>query len=198
MTALSACGAPQSPKQEPIETEQLVVPPDETVPADDADSGQEGGNVSTEEWPPAPGTPGGLPDDRTPISDAPFTPQSPQGAAQVLQVYALALEAKDFSKAYAIWRNGGKDSGMSGTQFAKTWGKYRNLHGLVGAPSKPEGAAGLSADVLVPLQIYGTQADSGERFNLIGRVTLRKTTVDGSTPKQITWRIVKTDLQPRM
>ena len=198
MIALSACGAPQSPKQEPVVTEELVVPPDETVPADDAGSGEEGGNASTAEWPPAPGTPGGLPDDRTPISEAPFAPQSLKGAAQVLQVYALALEAKDFPKAYAIWGNGGKDSGVSAAEFAKTWGKCRNLHGLVGAPSKPDGAAGSSADVQVPLQIYGTQADSGERFNLIGRVTLRKRTVDGSTPKQITWRIVKTDLQPRM
>ncbi len=35
--------------------------------------------------PPAPGEPGALPDDRTPVSEARFTAESAQGAANVLQ-----------------------------------------------------------------------------------------------------------------
>ena len=39
-----------------------------------------------------PGSPGALPDDRTPVSEAPFTPESAQGAAQVVQTYFALLE----------------------------------------------------------------------------------------------------------
>src|ERR1700752_4397879 len=61
--------------------------------------------------PPAPGSPGGLPDDRTPVSEAPFTPESAQGAADVVQTYFAHLGAKAYAQAWALWRDGGKASG---------------------------------------------------------------------------------------
>lgn len=197
LIALSACdGAQQSNKTE-VATEELFVPPDEAVPEDPVGAGNDISDVTAGEWPPVPGIAGGLPDDRTPISEAPFTPHSPQGAGQVLQRYALALEAKDYGEAYAAWGNGGKDSGMNASEFAKSWAKYRTIHGLVGAPSKTEGAAG-SVDVKVPLQMYGALAGSGERFNLIGSVTLRRVAADGTTPSRTAWHITKSDLRPQL
>ena len=35
--------------------------------------------------PPAPGEPGGLPGERTGVSEAPFTPESPQGGGNLVQ-----------------------------------------------------------------------------------------------------------------
>lgn len=42
--------------------------------------------------PPAPGEPGGLPDDRTPVSEGKIDPKSAQGAGQVLQSYFALAE----------------------------------------------------------------------------------------------------------
>ena len=66
--------------------------------------------------PPEPGTPGGLPDDRTPLSEAPFTPDSAQGAANVVQTYYALLEAGKYGQAYRLWQPGA--AGMSAPDFA--------------------------------------------------------------------------------
>src|SRR3546814_4919783 len=58
--------------------------------------------------PPAPGEPGGLPDDRTPVSEAPFTPESAQGAASVVETYYALLEQGEYRKAWQLWSEGGK------------------------------------------------------------------------------------------
>src|SRR3546814_7057522 len=49
--------------------------------------------------PPAPGERGGLADDKTPVSEAPFTETSAQGAANVVQIYYALLEAKKYEPA---------------------------------------------------------------------------------------------------
>src|SRR5689334_20691642 len=53
--------------------------------------------------PPDPGQPGGLPDDRTPISEAPFTPTSAQGAANVVQIYYALLGQHRYEEAWKFW-----------------------------------------------------------------------------------------------
>src|SRR4030095_2850307 len=53
--------------------------------------------------PPAPGEPGGLPDDRTPISEGPIAPKSAQGAGQVLQTYFALLESGRSAEADKLW-----------------------------------------------------------------------------------------------
>src|SRR4051794_5257122 len=58
--------------------------------------------------PPAPGTPGGLPDDRTPVSEAPFTPDSAQGAANVVQTYYALIGEGNYARARSLWADGGK------------------------------------------------------------------------------------------
>ncbi|WP_340644242.1 hypothetical protein, partial [Phenylobacterium sp.] len=73
---------------------------------------------------PAPGTPAGLADDRTPISEAPFTPQSAQGAADVVQVYFALIGEKKYAQAWALWGDGGKASGMSQADFVASFDKY--------------------------------------------------------------------------
>lgn len=145
---------------------------------------------------PAPGEPGGLPDDRTPVSEAPFTPESAQGAANVVQTYYALIEAGKYGEAWKLWSDGGGASGMSAAEFAASFDKYGEYHANIGAPGRIEGAAG-SLYVEVPVQVYG-RLKSGVEFNMLGPVTLRRVNdVPGSTAEQRRWHIARTDIQPR-
>lgn len=144
--------------------------------------------------PPAPGEPGGLPDDRTPVSEAPFTPTSAQGAANVVQIYYASLGAKDYPAAWKLWNNGGAASGMSADAFAKSFDQYDSYNANIGAPGQIEGAAG-SLYVEVPVQVYGRRKD-GREVHMLGSATLRRANdVPGSTAEQRSWRIEKITLQ---
>lgn len=145
--------------------------------------------------PRAPGSPGALPDDRTPISEAPFTPRSAQGAADVLQVYFALIGEKKYAQAWALWGRGGEASGLSRDAFAASFDKYHQYNGLVGAPGRIEGAAG-SLYVEVPVQVYG-RLKTGEEVHMYGPMRLRRVNdVPGSTPEQRLWRIDDSGVRP--
>lgn len=136
--------------------------------------------------PPDPGEPGGLPDDRTPLSEAPFAPESAQGAANVLQTYYALIEQGRYEEAYEF-RSPSPD-GPTEAEFAASFDEYAEYHAHIGAPSDMEGAAG-SVYVEVPVQIYG-RMKNGKPFSSAGTVTLRRSNeVPGSTPEQRSWRI---------
>ncbi|WP_312160858.1 MliC family protein [Phenylobacterium sp.] len=145
--------------------------------------------------PPPPGTPGGLPDDRTPVSEAPFTPQSAQGAANVVQTYYALIGEKKYAEAWNLWSDGGKASGVTRQAFTASFDKYASYNAQIGAPGDVEGAAG-SLFVSVPVVIYG-QMKTGAPVNLKGDVRLRRVNdVPGSTDEQRKWRIAETALKP--
>ena len=147
--------------------------------------------------PPAPGEPGGLDDDRTPISEAPFTAQSAQGAANVVQTYYALLEAGKYREAWVLWRGRGEASGMSAQAFAGSFGRYSEYHANVGAPGRIDAGAG-QRYVTVPVQAYGRLKQGNRPFNLLGSVTLRRAgDVDGAIAEQRSWRIERADLKPR-
>ncbi len=135
--------------------------------------------------PPAPGTPGGLPDDRTPVSEAPFTPDSAQGAANVVQTYYALLgsgKAEDAAK-------------LRGDGLVFDLRPYAEYHAQVGGPGEIEGAAG-SLYVEVPVVVYG-RLERGAELHQSGKVTLRRVNgVPGATPAQLRWRIATIDLKP--
>jgi hypothetical protein len=138
--------------------------------------------------PRAPGTPGGLPDDRAPVSEAPFDKTSAQGAAQVVQTYFALIEAGKYRQAWALWSDGGKASGKAADAFAGSFDTYAEYHAQIGAPGRIEGAAG-SVYVDVPVVTYG-RLKSGAAFNRKGKVTLRRCNdVPGCTAEQREWRI---------
>ena len=146
--------------------------------------------------PPAPGEPGGLDNDTTPVSEAPFTPDSAQGAANVVQTYQGLLEAGRYGEAWRLWADDGRASGMSEADFAASFRRYREYHARVGAPGEIEGAAG-SLYVEVPVQVYGRLGD-GRPFNMLGPMTLRRVNdVPGSTPAQRRWHIAESGIRPR-
>lgn len=143
-----------------------------------------------------PGEPGGLPDDRTPISEGPIDPKSAQGAGQVLQLFGGLLEQRKFADARKLWSDQGRARGQSEAEFIAAYDRYAEIHSEVGAPGTMEGAAG-SAYVEVPFRLYGRLQD-GKPFNQVGTVTLRRANdVPGSSEEQRSWRIYRTDLQPR-
>ena len=193
---LSACGTSSSPDMvnDRGEREQP------------AEATAETGNMATPDTrpaadlpaliPPAPGEPGGLDDDRTPVAEGPIAPDSAQGAAQVMQRWGAFLEAGRYQQARQLWGDGGKASGMSAQQYRDAYAKYSEIHVLVGKPGDTEGAAG-SIYVTVPVQMYGRMADTGKPFNLRGPVTLRRVNgVEGATPAQLRWHLTESDLKP--
>jgi hypothetical protein len=126
------------------------------------------------------------------VSEAPFTPDSAQGAAQVVQTYYALLEARKYVEAHKLW---GPGSDLADATFADQFTRYREYHAEIGAPGEIEGAAG-SLYVEVPVRTYGVTT-AGERFEVPGAVTLRRVNnVDGSTPEQRRWHIAKIDLPP--
>ena len=190
LAGLAACNKPASQEAADADGNVTMVDPGETVPEPDANM-----SAATRLVPPAPGEPGGLPDDRTPVSEAKFTPDSPQGAASVVERYAAALEQGKLQDAFAFWGENGKATGMTPGKFFEAFGKYSEIHAQIGAPGKPEGAAG-SSFVEVPLQLYGRLKDGGT-FNLIGPVTLRRVNnVPGASADQLQWHIARSDLKP--
>jgi membrane-bound inhibitor of C-type lysozyme len=135
--------------------------------------------------PPAPGTPGGLPDDRTPVSEAPFAPNSAQGAANVVQTYFALLEQGKAGEAAKL-RVDGRPEDLS---------PYASYHAQVGAPGRSEGAAG-SLYIEVPVVIYGRLKSGGE-LHRSGKAVLRRANdVPGSTTDERRWRIYRLDLSP--
>jgi hypothetical protein len=139
--------------------------------------------------PPEPGTPGGLPDDRTPLEEGTIDPDSGQGAAQVVQGYYGLLEEKRFEDAQDLWNPTGAIGQQDDAHFAARFRGFSEIHANIGAPSEPEGAAG-SLYVGVPVQIYGRLAANGKPWYALRQVILRRVNdVPGSTAEQRRWHI---------
>lgn len=145
--------------------------------------------------PPAPGQPGGLDDDRTPVNEAPFTEESAQGAANVVQTYYALIEAGKYGQAWRLWEPGA--AGMRPQAFAASFARYSEYHANIGAPGRIDAGAG-QRYVTVPVQVYGRLRQGGRPFNMRGSVTLHRAgDIDGATAEQRRWRIRSTDLNPR-
>ncbi|MDB5437737.1 MAG: hypothetical protein JWM33_164 [Caulobacteraceae bacterium] len=134
-------------------------------------------------------------EDRTPVSEAPFTATSAQGAADVVQTYFALVEEKRFGQAWRLWSDGGQAAAPSAQDFSARFAGYADYHALIDAPGQIEGAAG-SLYVEVPITVYGKRTSGGD-FKQTGTVTLRRVNdVPGSTAEQRLWRIAKIDLAP--
>ncbi|WP_420143883.1 hypothetical protein [Sphingobium sp.] len=139
--------------------------------------------------PPAPGTPGGLPVDPEPIVEGSITPDSPQGAAQVVQGYYGLLEEKRFVDAQDLWAPEGAIGSQDDAHFAARFRGFSEIHANIGAPSDAEGAAG-SSYVTVPVQVYGRIAANGKPWHVLRQVVLRRVNdVPGSSAEDRRWHI---------
>jgi hypothetical protein len=134
-------------------------------------------------WPPAPGTAGGLPDDRRPVAEGNRDMMGAQGAGSALETYAVNVEGKHWTRAHQQW-----GSDVAAIAFEKRWRDASEVHAMIGRPGDAEGGAG-SIYSEVPVQFYGVRLD-GSRFNSIGKAQMRRVNgVDGATPRQLSWHI---------
>lgn len=135
--------------------------------------------------PPEPGTPGGLPDDKTPLPEprGAIDPKSPEAAGQVVQHYGALIEQKRFAEAEKLWNDASAAKQASGE--LKT---YSEAHLQIGKPTDMEGAAG-SSYITVPIVLYGKLVSDASRHRS-GSVILRRVNdVPGSTEAQRRWHI---------
>ena len=164
-----ACAACSKPAQQPLANQESEAPAPSPGPV----------------TPPAPGTPGGLPDDRTPLEEpsGAIDPKSAEAAGQVVQNYGALIEQKRFAEAEKLWGDSARARGVSDELR-----RYSEAHLQIGKPEQPEGAAG-SIYVSVPTVLYGKRND-GSDFSRSGEMTLRRVNdVPGSTETQRRWRI---------
>jgi len=180
LCALAAC-APQ-PGNDTVTTDNMVVVTNVILPEEAPLN------------PPAPGEPGGLANDMTPVSEAPFTEDSAQGAANVVQTYYALIGEGKYAAAYRLWEPGA--AGMSEQAFVASFAKYSAYRANVGAPGKIDAGAG-QRHVTVPVQVYGRLKQGGSEFNMLGSITLHRTEVDGATAEQKKWHINTADIKPR-
>ncbi len=113
---------------------------------------------------PAPGEPGGLPDDGTPLSEEPAKAGGAQEAATVLETYYALIEAGKYRDA---WKLRSTERGGDEAAFVESFGRYASYRANVGVPSQVAGQEGWLY-VEVPVQIYG-QTRTGEGFSSAGR-----------------------------
>jgi hypothetical protein len=139
--------------------------------------------------PPEPGTPGGLPNETTPLVEGTIDPKSAQGAAQLVQGYYGLLEERRFADAQKLWGDRNDNGRQDPAGFAARFAGFSEIHANVGAPGNGEGAAG-SIYVTVPVQVYARLAHSGKPWYALRTVTLRRVNdVDGSSETDRAWHI---------
>jgi hypothetical protein len=145
--------------------------------------------------PPEPGTPGGLPKGGV-VSEGKFTPDSAQGAADVVQTYYALLGEGRYREAHALWDDDGRASGMSVDAFVASFARYSEYHAQIGAPGRVDAGAG-QRYVTVPVVLYGRLKANAAPYHASGTVTLHRVgDVDGATPAQKRWHLRDIALNP--
>ncbi|WP_010187530.1 hypothetical protein [Sphingomonas sp. PAMC 26605] len=176
----------------PIEISETDAAPEPGAAADRGDNAATNTADPAPLDPPAPGTPGGLPDDRTPVSEARFTPDSAQGAADVVQTYYALIGEQKYTQAFALREPGAGNAAA----FAAGFAAYSEYHAHVGAPGAIDAGAG-QRYVTVPVQVYARLKRGATPVYEIGAVTLHRSgDIDGATPAQRRWRIRSIALKP--
>lgn len=118
---------------------------------------------------------------------------TPDRAAAVVRAYYDAIGAKKYREAYQLWEADGAASGQSLVEFVNGYAQTQSVHADVGAPGAIGAAAG-SRYVDVPVRITAVNQRGG-RESFAGTYTLRRSVVDGATPKQRTWRIYSANIR---
>lgn len=168
--------------------EATVVPADLPPPA--ADAGDIAGPDAALSPVDADGMPAiDMPTTDVPTTDAPPLPEpGPDAAVAVLRDYYAAINAKDFARAHAAWRNNPQGPG----QFAEGFAGIAGVSVEIGPPGPVDAGAG-QRFIEIPVRLDVTRLD-GRMERHSGRYTLQRSVVEGGDPQ---WKIVRTSLSPR-
>ncbi|RMH91013.1 hypothetical protein EBB59_08690 [Lysobacter pythonis] len=112
---------------------------------------------------------------------------TPDDAIAVIRDYYAAINARDYDRAWRLWRGQGAASRMSAAQFAHGFADTRGVSVRIGPP----GAIGVGAAqryIEVPVTLAARHAD-GAQQRYIGSYTLQRTVADGASAEQRAWRI---------
>jgi hypothetical protein len=174
-----------------------VAPPPEPAPAAVTASTAEANTTPAAETPaPAPSpTPAPAPKPSPPAADpnapTPASEVSPEVAAGIAREYFALLGAQKYPMALALWGS----NPPSKADLAKQYDKYASFDAKIGAPGRPEGAAG-SSYIEIPVTA-SAKLKSGGTEKLAGTVVLRRVNdVPGSAQAQRHWHIYRVDLKP--
>lgn len=190
LLTLAACSS-QPAENVAVPANQIAALPDEATPSP---ASPPAAATPAPLDPPAPGEAGGLDNDTTPVSEAPFTEDSAQSAANIVQTYYALLEQGKYGQAYRLWEPGATK--MDAKAFAASFDRYSEYHANIGAPGRIDAGAG-QRYVTVPVQVYGRLKQGARPFSLRGSVTLHRAgDIDGATAEQRRWRIRSTDIKP--
>lgn len=118
---------------------------------------------------------------------------SPERVTAVVRAYYDAINAGRFQNAYRMWEADGAASGKSMIEFLNGYAQTKSVEATIGTPG-PMGAAAGSRYVDVPVHLVATTV-TGAREAFSGTITLRRSVVDGATPKQRTWQIYSAKLK---
>lgn len=109
-----------------------------------------------------------------------------------MKKYYAAIQSGDYKAAYAMWRDSGKASGKSLSQFEAGFSQTARVNVTVADSVHMEGAAG-SQYATVPVLVEATLRN-GFRQHFEGNYVLRRSMVDGATSEQQQWRIYSAEL----
>lgn len=173
------------------------------LPKPDAVSGSVTGMPNPGESTPNPGQPVAPPIDTVePV--APGTDAAPEAtdtapdsstdsAVAVLRRYYAAINAGDFTTAYAQWRDEGRASGQSPEQFASGFAGTQGVSVQFGEAGPVDAGAG-QRHIEIPVSLEARQADGSVR-RYVGKYTLQMTVVDGANAEQGSWHIAAAGLR---
>ncbi len=114
-------------------------------------------------------------------------------AVAVVRDYYAAINAGDFSRAYALWSDGGRSSGQSPQQFAEAFAGIAGTTVQIGEPGAIQAVAGARL-IEVPVSITSTGRD-GQQQRYQGRYVLRRAAADGRGDVPLGWRISLADVR---
>jgi hypothetical protein len=166
-------GAPPAPPPQALPGEAFDLPPLEDNPETGLLAGSDGAMPTT-------GAGAGVPE-----------------AVALVRDYYTAINAGDFNRAYALWSDGGRNSGQSPQQFAESFAGIAGITVQIGEPGAIQAVAG-GRLVEVPVSITSTGRD-GRQQRYQGRYLLRRAADDGPGDMARAWRISQADvheLQP--
>jgi hypothetical protein len=116
-------------------------------------------------------------------------------ALAVLRDYYAAIDARDFSRAYAAWGDDGPPGRPTLAAFAAGYARTDSVRLSSGAPGRVEGAAG-SRYVTIPVTVRAFER-GGRRTIYEGSYTLRRSVVPGASDTNARWHLYRGELGAR-
>lgn len=122
---------------------------------------------------------------------------TPEAAAQLVERYYALIARGDYARAYRLWEDEGRASGMSEAAFADSFARYSEYRAEVRRPDRVDAGAG-NRFATVPVRITGRLRDGNRPFVMEGEIVVhRNAEVPGTDAEDRRWRLRDADINPR-